>query len=66
MGEDSAAPGDEYRCPVLCCRTLVIGGGDVLAQRATLIAACKTRDQRDGELVHPSLGRLNVSLLEFA
>jgi len=41
------------------------GSGDVLAQRATLIAACETPDRGDGELVHPSLGRLNVSLLEF-
>jgi prophage DNA circulation protein len=41
------------------------GGGDVLAQRAAMIAACETPDQGDGELVHPSLGHLTVSLLEF-
>lgn len=41
------------------------GGGDVIAQRAAMIAACETPDQGDGELVHPSLGRLTVSLLDF-
>ncbi|WP_233872516.1 DNA circularization protein [Paraburkholderia adhaesiva] len=41
------------------------GGGDVLAQRAAMIAACETPDQGDGELVHPSLGRVTASLLEF-
>ncbi|MGF6792776.1 DNA circularization protein [Paraburkholderia sp. 35.1] len=41
------------------------GGGDVLAQRAAMIAACETPDRGDGELVHPSLGHLNASLLEF-
>lgn len=38
-------------------------GGDVIAQRAAMIAACETED--DGELVHPSLGRITVSLLGF-
>ncbi|MFP4891221.1 DNA circularization protein [Paraburkholderia sp. EG304] len=41
------------------------GGGDVIAQRAAMIAACETQDNGDGELVHPSLGRLTVSLLDF-
>ncbi|WP_233869702.1 DNA circularization protein [Paraburkholderia adhaesiva] len=41
------------------------GGGDVIAQRAAMIAACETPDTGDGELVHPSLGRLTVSLLDF-
>ncbi|MFP4895826.1 DNA circularization protein [Paraburkholderia sp. EG304] len=41
------------------------GGGDVIAQRASMIAACETPDEGDGELVHPSLGRLTVSLLDF-
>ena len=42
-----------------------IGGGDVIAQRAAMIAACETPDNGDGELVHPSLGHLTVSLLDF-
>jgi prophage DNA circulation protein len=41
------------------------GGGDVMAQREAMIAACETEDENDGELVHPSLGRLTVSLLDF-
>jgi prophage DNA circulation protein len=41
------------------------GGGDVLAQRAAMIAACETPEQGDGELVHPTLGHLTASLLEF-
>ncbi|WP_233854180.1 DNA circularization protein [Paraburkholderia sp. HD33-4] len=41
------------------------GGGDVIAQRAAMIAACETPDTGDGELVHPSLGRVTASLLEF-
>lgn len=41
------------------------GGGDVIAQRAAMIAACETEDKGDGELVHPSLGRLTASLLDF-
>ncbi|CAG9250184.1 DNA_circ_N domain-containing protein [Burkholderia diffusa] len=41
------------------------GGGDVIAQRAAMIAACETEDENDGELVHPSLGRITVSLLDF-
>lgn len=40
------------------------GGADsVIDQRRALIAACETAD--DGELIHPSLGSLRVSLLEF-
>jgi prophage DNA circulation protein len=41
------------------------GTGDVIAQRAAMIAACETQDDDDGELVHASLGRLTVSLLDF-
>ncbi|MBB5411704.1 prophage DNA circulation protein [Paraburkholderia sp. HC6.4b] len=44
------------------------GGGDVIAQRAAMIRACEQpadSDSADGELVHPSLGRLNVALIEF-
>jgi prophage DNA circulation protein len=36
------------------------GGGDVLAQREQMIAACETADP--GTLVHPTLGELTVSL----
>jgi prophage DNA circulation protein len=36
-------------------------GDDALAQQEKLISACETEDQ--GELVHPTLGRLTVSLL---
>ncbi|CAE6812027.1 hypothetical protein R69746_05667 [Paraburkholderia aspalathi] len=42
---------------------LVYGGGDVISQREDMIEACETEDQ--GELVHPTLGRLNVSILSF-
>ncbi|WP_028210781.1 DNA circularization protein [Paraburkholderia mimosarum] len=41
------------------------GGGDVISQRTAMIQACETEDKGDGELVHPSLGRLTVSLLDF-
>lgn len=39
-------------------------GDDVIAQRARLIEACEKPG--DGELVHPTLGRLNVALMDFA
>ncbi|VVE06583.1 DNA circularization protein [Pandoraea sputorum] len=38
-------------------------GDNVIAQRDLLIAACETAG--DGDLVHPSLGRRTVSLVEF-
>ncbi|WP_374625062.1 DNA circularization protein [Pandoraea sp.] len=38
-------------------------GDDVIAQRDALIAACETAG--DGELVHPTLGRRRVSLMNF-
>ncbi|MBB5408610.1 prophage DNA circulation protein [Paraburkholderia sp. HC6.4b] len=44
------------------------GGGDVIAQRAAMIRVCEQpgdSDSSDGELVHPSLGRLNVALIDF-
>ncbi|CAE6844559.1 hypothetical protein R75461_07183 [Paraburkholderia nemoris] len=41
------------------------GGGDVIAQRAAMIGACETPNDYDGELVHPSLGRLTVSPIDF-
>ncbi|MEM5372842.1 DNA circularization N-terminal domain-containing protein [Paraburkholderia azotifigens] len=41
------------------------GGGDVIAQRSALIAACEAPDEGAGELVHPSLGRITASLLDF-
>ena len=45
------------------------GGGSVISQRAAMIAACETEqgdpNTPDGELVHPSLGRMTVSLLDF-
>lgn len=42
------------------------GGGDVIAQRTALIAACEAQeDTGTGELVHPSLGRITASLLDF-
>ncbi len=37
------------------------GGGDVIGQRQRLIAACEAPG--DGELVHPTLGRMNISNL---
>lgn len=39
------------------------GDGDVLAQRAVMLAACETAGA--GELIHPSLGSVRASLLEF-
>jgi prophage DNA circulation protein len=38
-------------------------GDDVIAQRDILIAACETSG--DGSLVHPTLGRRTVSLMDF-
>lgn len=40
----------------------VYGGGDVIAQRQALIAACETRGS--GTLIHPTLGELTVSVPE--
>jgi prophage DNA circulation protein len=49
-------------------RRIVMGGflvgDDVIAQRERMIAACEAAG--DGELVHPTLGRLTVSLLDFS
>ncbi|WP_431276280.1 DNA circularization N-terminal domain-containing protein [Variovorax ureilyticus] len=42
----------------------VYGGGNVIQQRDRLIAVCESRDQKT--LVHPTLGSLNVSLLDSA
>ncbi|RAS35867.1 DNA circularization N-terminal domain-containing protein [Paraburkholderia bryophila] len=42
---------------------LVYNGGDVIDQREDMIGACET--EGPGELVHPTLGRLDVSLLSF-
>lgn len=39
-------------------------GDDVIAQRAALIAACEKPGE--GELVHPTLGRLTVALMEVS
>lgn len=41
----------------------VYGGGDVIAQREKMLGAAETRGS--GTLVHPSLGRLQVSLINF-
>ncbi len=41
----------------------VYGGGGVQAQRERLREACER--EGEGELVHPTLGRLNVALLHF-
>ncbi|RQT74749.1 DNA circularization protein [Burkholderia cepacia] len=38
-------------------------GDNVIAQRDVMIAACETAG--DGELVHPTLGRKTVSLMDF-
>lgn len=40
--------------------SLVYGGGSVIAQRERMIAACETKGP--GTLVHPTLGRLTVSI----
>lgn len=39
-------------------------GDDVIAQRDRLIAVCE--EPGDGELVHPTFGRLQVALMEFS
>ena len=41
---------------------LIYGGGDVTVQRDLLLAVCEQPDS--GILIHPTLGILNVSLLE--
>lgn len=43
--------------------SLIYGGGDVIAQRELLIA--RAEQAADGELIHPTLGRLTVSLLDL-
>jgi prophage DNA circulation protein len=48
-------------------RIRVVGflvGDDVIARRERLIAACERPG--DGALVHPTLGKLNVALMEFS
>ena len=44
--------------------SLVYGGGSVIAQREALIAAAESAGQ--GTLIHPTLGRLTVSVPELA
>lgn len=46
----------------LVSNSQVYGGGDVIAQRARLIAAAEAPGQ--ATLVHPTLGRMTVSLVE--
>lgn len=41
----------------------VYGGGDVITQREFMVAQAEAPG--DGELIHPTLGRLQVSLLSF-
>lgn len=48
----------------LVSNSLIYGGGDVKAQREKMIGAAETKDA--GALVHPTLGQLNVSLLNVA
>lgn len=40
----------------------IYGGGDVIAQRQSLVAACEAKGS--GTLVHPTLGELTVSIPE--
>lgn len=42
--------------------SLVYGGGDVMSQRQSLVAACE--EKGSGTLVHPTLGELTVSIPE--
>jgi prophage DNA circulation protein len=44
--------------------TAFLVGSDVISQRERLIAACEKPG--DGELIHPTLGRLKVSVLEVS
>lgn len=48
----------------LVSNSKIYGGGDVIAQRARLVGAAETAGP--GTLVHPTLGRLTVSLLTIA
>jgi len=41
-------------------------GDDVIAQRDRLLRACETPDDGKAELVHPTLGRRTVALLDFS
>lgn len=42
------------------------GSGSAVSQRQALIDACETSLDIDGQLVHPSLGTINVSLISAA
>ncbi len=44
--------------------TAFLVGDDAIAQRERLLAACESPG--DGELIHPTLGRLTVSLIDIA
>lgn len=63
--EDMGRAGRRISLSGFLLQDAAYGGGDVLAQRAALIAACETQENGTGELVHPSLGRITASLLDF-
>ncbi|MEX3817916.1 DNA circularization protein [Paraburkholderia sp. BR14262] len=63
--EDLGRAGRRVTLTGFLVQDAVYGGGDVIAQRASMIAACEQQDDGAGELVHPSLGRLTVSLVDF-
>ncbi|MFL9997982.1 DNA circularization N-terminal domain-containing protein [Paraburkholderia sediminicola] len=64
-GEDMARAGRRISLTGFLVQDAAYGGGDVIAQRAAMVGACETPDNNDGELVHPSLGRLTVALTDF-
>ncbi len=63
--EDLGRAGRRISVTGLLVQDAAYGGGDVIAQRAAMIGACETPNDDDGELVHPSLGRVTVSLIDF-
>lgn len=70
-GKDSAWPEDQGQLPpefrvdgFLVANSAVYGGGALDAQRAAMRAAAKAKGV--GILVHPTLGRLTVTLLNLA
>lgn len=61
--EDLGRQGRRIQITGFLLENAAYGGGAVIAQRAQMIQACETPG--DDDLVHPSLGRIKVSLLEF-
>jgi prophage DNA circulation protein len=61
--EDLGRQGQRIQVSGFLVENAAYGGGAVIAQRTRLIAACEKAGPDD--LVHPSLGRVKVTLTEF-